>query len=102
MLEMNTLSKCNCENVLRCYGAFIKEDKVVIALEFMDGGSLANVLKKVGKIKEDMLGIITVQILRGLEHLHKVMKVAHRDIKPANILLNKNGIVKIADFGVSG
>lgn len=99
---MNTLSKCNSENVLRCYGAFIKEDKVLIALEFMDGGSLANVLKKVGKIKEDMLGIITVQILRGLEHLHKVMKVAHRDIKPANILLNKNGIVKIADFGVSG
>jgi len=60
MLEMNTLSKCNSENVLRCYGAFIKEDKVLIALEFMDGGSLANVLKKVGKIKEDMLGIITV------------------------------------------
>lgn len=50
MLEINTLSKCNCENVLRCYGAFIDEDKVLIALEFMDAGSLANVLKKVGKI----------------------------------------------------
>ena len=57
---MNTLSNCNCDNVLRCYGAFVKEDTVLIALEFMDGGSLANILKKVGKIKEDMLGIITI------------------------------------------
>jgi serine/threonine protein kinase len=101
MFEINTLSKSNCVNVLRCYGAFIKDENVFFALEFMDGGSLANILKKVGKIKEDVLGIITVQILRGLEHLHKVMKVAHRDIKPANLLLNKNGIVKIADFGIS-
>ena len=34
--------------------------------------------------------------------MHKTMKVTHRDIKPANILLNNNGVVKIADFGVSG
>ena len=45
---------------------------------------------------------MTVQILRGIEYLHKVKKVIHRDLKPSNILIHKKGCVKIADFGVSG
>lgn len=87
--------------MLKSYGAFEKEGKVNIALEFMDAGSLAHILKKVGQISEPIIGLLTVQILQGLAYLHK-MHVVHRDIKPANILLNKNGVVKLADFGVSG
>ena len=68
----------------------------------MDKGSLAEVIKEVGKIPETILGMMTVQILKGLEYIHKTKKVIHRDIKPSNILLNKKGQVKIADFGVSG
>lgn len=68
----------------------------------MDAGSLASVIKEVGKIPEQIIGLMTVQMLKGLEYLHKTMKVIHRDIKPSNILLNKKGSVKIADFGVSG
>ena len=102
LIEIKTLHECNHDNVLRSYGAFIKEGKVNIALEFMDAGNLAHILKEVGTIPEQIIGMITIQILAGLMHLHKTMKVAHRDIKPANILLNKNGVVKIADFGVSG
>lgn len=102
MLELKTLHECDHENVLRSYGAFLQDGNVVIALEFMDAGTLTKVLKDAGKIPEPILGQMTVQILRGLEYLHKTIKVSHRDIKPSNILLNKNGTVKIADFGVSG
>ena len=102
LIEIKTLHDCESDNVLRSYGAYIKEGKVNIALEYMDAGSLAHTLKEVGKVTEPLIGMITIQILKGLSYLHKTMKVAHRDIKPANILLNKNGVVKIADFGVSG
>ncbi len=79
----------------------------------MDKGSLADILKKsVGSINETILGMITFQVydylpfddkvLKGLEYLHKTMKVIHRDIKPSNLLVNSSGEVKIADFGVSG
>lgn len=99
---MKTLHECDSDNIVRSYGAFLKDGLVHIALEYMDAGSLADVIKEVGKVPEIIIGMITVQILRGLDYLHKTMKVIHRDIKPSNILLNKKGQVKIADFGVSG
>ena len=85
------MHECDCDNIIRSYGAFVKDGFVHIALEFMDAGSLSDVIKEVGKIPEMILGLMTVQILRGLEYLHKTMKVIHRDIKPSNILLNKKG-----------
>lgn len=102
LLELKTLHECESEYVVRSYGAFLKDGHVHMALEYMDAGSLADVIKEVGKVPEQIIGLMTVQILRGIEYLHKIKKVLHRDIKPSNILINKKGCVKIADFGVSG
>ena len=71
-------------------------------MEYMDAGSLYDILQYTKRIPEQVLGMITFQFLQGLNYLHKELKVIHRDIKPSNILLNRNGEVKIADFGVSG
>ena len=60
IIEIKTLHRCNNDNILRSYGAFIKEGKVNIALEYMDAGSLAHVLKAVGKITEPLIGMITI------------------------------------------
>lgn len=59
MLELKTLHECDCNNVVRSYGSFLKDGFVNIALEFMDAGSLADVIKEVGKVPEIVIGLIT-------------------------------------------
>ncbi|EGR31801.1 protein kinase domain protein [Ichthyophthirius multifiliis] len=97
-LELNTLINCDNIHIIKCYGAW----KITIALELMDMGTLGDLIKQFQYIPETIIGIITYQVLKGLEHLHKKIKVIHRDIKPSNLLINSQGIVKISDFGVSG
>jgi serine/threonine protein kinase len=43
-----------------------------------------------------------VQVLSGLLHLHRHLRVVHRDLKPTNLLLDRAGAMKLSDFGVSG
>ena len=68
----------------------------------MDGGSLDLILKKAGRIPEDILGKITSAVLKGLSYLRDKHAIMHRDVKPSNILVNSGGEIKICDFGVSG
>lgn len=82
------------------YGAFYREGSITIALEYMDGGSLANVLAQVGPVPERVLANMAFQILWGLAYL-KHDKRVHRDLKPSNLLINSRGEVKVTDFGVS-
>jgi serine/threonine protein kinase len=68
--------------------------------EFMDCGSLYEMVKRGCCRDEKVLFCITRQCLLGIEELHEQNKI-HHDIKPVNILLNSCGEVKIADFGFS-
>lgn len=102
ILELKTLYRNQSEYVVSLYDAFYTEGSIFIALEYMDGGSLADLLKASGKVSERVLANVTTQVLRGLVYLHKSLHLIHRDIKPSNLLLNTKGKIKIADFGVSG
>jgi len=46
--------------------------------------------------------MMVIQVLKALNYLKTELQVMHRDIKPSNILLNRNGSVKMCDFGISG
>eukprot|EP01102_Stenamoeba_stenopodia_P016845 TRINITY_DN5934_c0_g1_i2.p1 TRINITY_DN5934_c0_g1~~TRINITY_DN5934_c0_g1_i2.p1 ORF type:complete len:330 (-),score=79.54 TRINITY_DN5934_c0_g1_i2:39-1028(-) len=102
LMELRTLHLSSHESIVEFYDAFYSDGSIFLALEYMDCGNLADVLKQVGKIPENVLGKITDQLLRGIEYIHKELHVVHRDIKPSNLLLNSKGEVKITDFGVSG
>jgi len=98
--EIVTLYDAECPSLITFYGAFYREGSITIALEYMDGGSLANVLAQVGPIPERILASMAFQILWGLAYL-KHDKRVHRDLKPSNLLINSRGEVKVTDFGVS-
>ncbi|CAI6001574.1 unnamed protein product [Closterium sp. NIES-65] len=97
--EMQILRRARSDHVVECYGIFDHLGEISFVLELMDGGTLADVTKKRGKIPESFMPEVTRQCLQGLLYLHR-QHVVHRDIKPSNLLFNRQGQVKIADFGV--
>ena len=71
-----------------------------LAMEFIDGPSLASLLKSSGPLRLERAVAIITQVLSGLGFAHD-SGVIHRDIKPSNILVPANRPVKIADFGIA-
>jgi serine/threonine protein kinase len=101
LLELKTYHQSNHPYIVSFHGAFFTEGRLSFVLEYMDAGTLADLIKA-GPITENVLARLTAQILTGLEYLHKQLHIIHRDIKPQNILINSKGQAKITDFGVSG
>uniref|UniRef100_H2R497 mitogen-activated protein kinase kinase n=1 Tax=Pan troglodytes TaxID=9598 RepID=H2R497_PANTR len=103
-LDIN-MRTVDCFYTVTFYGALFREGDVWICMELMDTSLdkfYRKVLDKNMTIPEDILGEIAVSIVRALEHLHSKLSVIHRDVKPSNVLINKEGHVKICDFGISG
>lgn len=99
--ELKINQSAQCPYVAVCYQSFYVNGVISIILEYMDGGSLADFLKKVNSIPEKYLAAICKQVLRGFFYLHHEKHIIHRDMKPSNLLINHRGEVKITDFGVS-
>lgn len=101
LVELKTLHASSHTNIVSFYGAFYNDGTLSFILEFMDRGTIADLLERSGPVPEAILSRMTREMVLGLEYLHK-MHIIHRDIKPQNILLNSAGEIKITDFGVSG
>ncbi|KAJ9051580.1 Protein kinase of the Mitotic Exit Network, variant 3 [Entomophthora muscae] len=100
MMEIDLLKKLNHQNIVK-YMGFIKTSyHMNIIIEYCENGSLQSIYKRFGKFPENLTGVYIAQVLDGLLYLHE-QGVIHRDIKGANILSTKEGLVKLADFGVA-
>lgn len=98
--EISVLSQCRCPYITEYYGSYLHQTKLWIIMEYMAGGSVADLLQSGHPLDETSIACITRDLLHAVEYLHSEGKI-HRDIKAANILLTENGDVKVADFGVS-
>lgn len=90
-----------CPEIVCLYDAFMNpnEGNVSIVVEYMDGGSLQDIVETGGCKSESVLASISYRVLKGLAFLHSTHQL-HRDIKPSNLLINHFGEVKISDFGI--
>eukprot|EP01062_Namystynia_karyoxenos_P020079 TRINITY_DN17596_c0_g1_i1.p1 TRINITY_DN17596_c0_g1~~TRINITY_DN17596_c0_g1_i1.p1 ORF type:complete len:534 (+),score=124.60 TRINITY_DN17596_c0_g1_i1:78-1679(+) len=100
--EIALMQRLSHENIVRYLGACREGPHLLIYLEYVSGGSIAQLVREYGTpgITEDMAKRYTEQVVRGLCYLHD-NRIAHRDVKGDNLLVTTEGVVKLADFGAS-
>lgn len=110
--DMEVLVKSRgCPTIVEFYGAIFWESDVYLFMEIMDSSldkfyRLAYAMAAAGTgtspaVPEAVIGRIAGSVVSALHYLY-TLKVIHRDVKPSNILINRTGIVKLCDFGISG
>ena len=103
--EIKLLENLRHPHVITYFNSFKQNGNIYIIIEYINGGSLEDLLikniKQQKRIDEKTLWDLLIQSLSGLLYLHEKRKIIHRDIKPDNLLLDSEGHLKISDFGVS-
>ncbi|KAG0529566.1 hypothetical protein BDA96_05G109600 [Sorghum bicolor] len=98
--EIMLLRELSHPNIVQYYGSDLCNETLSVYLEYVSGGSIHKLLQEYGPFGEAVLRNYTAQILSGLAYLHG-RNTVHRDIKGANILVDPNGDIKLADFGMA-
>ena len=98
--EAKTAAKINHPNIVAIYDISASQGKAYIAMEFIEGPSLHQLIKKKGKLGvREALNYMT-QACGALYAIHE-SGIVHRDIKPDNLVIAKGGLVKVMDFGLA-
>ena len=99
--EARTMAKMNHPAIVNVYDfGETNTGLLYIVMEFIDGTDVAQMIATQGKLPEDYALSITAHVSDALNYAH-TQGIVHRDIKPANILINMEGAVKVADFGLA-
>lgn len=98
--EAEAASKMTHNNIVNLLDVCKEGDQRYLVMEYVEGQTLKDMITQRGRITPAAAVQITIRILAALDHAHH-NSIIHRDIKPQNILVNTNGHVKVADFGIA-
>lgn len=88
------------ENIVSVLDVGIDGETRYIVMEYVEGQTLKAMIRSEGKIHPDVALRMTIRILAAVDHAHR-NDFVHRDIKPQNILVDRDGQIKVADFGIA-
>lgn len=98
--EAESAAKLSHPNIVNTYDVGRQNDEYFIIMELVDGPSLAEIIAADGRLPEPVAIDYAAQIASGLAYAHR-QGLLHRDIKPANVLVTKDDVVKLSDFGIA-
>jgi serine/threonine-protein kinase len=98
--EAKAVSRMSHHNIVNLLDVGDDENGLYIVIEYVHGKTLKDIIKERGRIQENLAAQIIIRILSALQHAHDA-GIVHRDIKPQNILVDRNGYIKVSDFGIA-
>ncbi|GAB4315142.1 MAG: hypothetical protein Kow0059_07090 [Candidatus Sumerlaeia bacterium] len=98
--EALAAAQLNHHNIIQVYDVGSADGLHYIAMEYVKGRNLGEMIRKEGRLQVDDAAAFVLQAARGLKYAHD-RGIIHRDIKPDNLMVNEHGIVKIADMGLA-
>jgi serine/threonine-protein kinase len=98
--EAKAAAKLNHPNIVTVYDCGEQDGRYYIAMEFVDGTTLKEILRRRGRISPAGILHVLVQMSEALAYAHE-QKVVHRDIKPANAMWTRDKKAKLMDFGLA-
>lgn len=106
--EALIVSKLNHPNIVQVYEFGRIEERYYICMEYVEGPNLCEFIKRFGEVPDEVSIFILIEVLKGLHYAHTAkdedgipLNVVHRDISPQNILIRRDGVVKLTDFGIA-
>lgn len=100
LAEAKTQAQLNHPNVCTLYNFFRHQDQLFMVMEYVEGMNLEQMIRQRGAVPFHEAVPLFQQALFGLSQAHR-MGILHRDIKPSNMIVNRQGIVKVMDFGIA-
>src|SRR4051812_21064154 len=98
--EARTIARVNHPAIATVYSFFGEGDELFIAMEYVRGTSLAQVLKQEGALPWRRAVALLAAALEGVEQVHR-LGIVHRDLKPDNLMVAESGGIKVMDFGIA-
>src|SRR6516225_1868483 len=98
--ELRIARQVSHKNVCRLYDLGEAEGRRFLTMEYIDGEDLASLLRRIGRVPQDKAVDLARQLCAGLAAAHE-RGVLHRDLKPSNVMIDGDGNVRIADFGLA-
>ncbi len=103
--EAKTTVALSHPNIVPVYELGVEQGTYFLAMELVEGVSLAELLDDVGAGKRPLTpeqgAYVGVEICRALDYAHRRMQVVHRDITPRNVMVDEEGQIKLIDFGIA-